>query len=231
MPLTLHQTLIDRTKKVHATTPWLFCWYLELDVTTVATTVLRVVRYPTEINLQLDSNNKYYPFPISWSDYTEEGEANLPRLQLTLSNASRLVARQLHKGQGLIGNLVRLTIVPHDLRATTPIGGQPPFWIQRDFHVVEAALNRTDVVLSLELPNFYERLYPEARYNPNRCRFRFGLVGGGCPYVLSTAAAHTTCDKTLGQCAQRGADMKLRGYPIGILPDFFGGFPGTDIRP
>ncbi len=229
MPLTLHSTLIDSTKEVHATSPWLWLWYIEVDVTTVATTVLRVVRYPEEIVYPV-AGKTFYPFPITWSEYTEEGDANLPRLQLTLANASRLVARQLHKGQGFIGNLVTLTLIPHELHTNIALVGEPPFWIERNFHVVDAAVNRDDVVLSLELPNFYERTYPEARYVPNRCRFRYGLPGGGCPYVLSTAAAHLTCDKTLGECKTRGIDMVNRGYPAGLLPHRFGGFPGTDIR-
>lgn len=227
MPLTLHQNLIDRTKKVHATSPWLWLWYLEVDVTTSATTVLRVVRYPQEITYD---GKTFYPFPVTWNEYTEEGEANLPRLQLTLKNASRLVARQLHTGQGFIGNSVVLTVIPHDIHTDTPGEGDPPFWLTRTFHVVEAAITRDDVVLSLELPNFYERKYPEARYNPNRCRFRFGLTGQGCPYVLSSAAAYTTCGKTLDECKDRGTDMTARGFPSGLLPDRFGGFPGTDIR-
>lgn len=229
MPLTLHQNLIDSTKEVHQTDPWLWLWYLEVDVTTSATTVLRVCRYPQEITYPVGGKT-FYPFPVTWTEYTEEGEANLPRLQLTLKNASRLIARQLHKGQGFIGNLVQLTLVPHDLHTIAPVPEDAPRAIARNFHVVEAALDRQDVVLTLELPNFYERQYPEARYTPNRCRFRFGLFGGGCPYVLSTAAGHTTCDKTLAQCEIRGLDMKSRGYPAGLLPERFGGFPGTDIR-
>lgn len=234
MPLTLHQNLIDSTKKVHADSPWLFLWYFEVDITTSASTVLRLVRYPTEITpLALPAphvGKKFYPFPMSWSDYTEEGEANLPRMQLTLENASRLFSQHLENGQGFIGNLVSLFLIPLDLHLDTPVGGEPPFWIQRNFHVVDAGVDSQDVVLGLELPNFYERLYPEQIYNPNRCRFRFGLQGGGCPYVLSTAAAHDDCSKELVECSTRGLDMASRGYPKRLLPERFGGFPGTDIR-
>jgi hypothetical protein len=221
VPLILAPQTIERTKKVQGSTPWVWLWQIVADETELASPTFALVNYPKALTFR---GVTYHPFPISPGEISMDADS-LPSLELRIANVFKVVARQLHTGHGFIGRSADLSIVPLDLIDAAE--GAHPHSIDWSFHVASASADERDVTLRCEVPNFFIREYPEQRITPGRCRFRFGLPGGGCPYVLTSAAGFTSCGKTQPDCHERGQDMKARGYPEWVaLP--IGSFPGTD---
>ncbi|MFN3242063.1 MAG: hypothetical protein ACE37K_11170 [Planctomycetota bacterium] len=163
----------------------------------------------------------WQPWNFSLSVMRRDGEGNLPGLQLSVDNTTGALMRYLHAGAGLEGNTCRLYTVPQSALSIAYPNHEFERW---DFEVISATATSRAISIRLGFQNFYEKAAPQDRFTARRCRWPFG--SRQCGYVVNSAAAYTTCDKTLGSCIKRGDDHVARGLPR-MNPRNFGAFPGV----
>ena len=228
MPITLPQEFITEAEKPHQSEPWIWCWEIVVDdpVPPATPTWIRVTSNPEIVTMPLPGSGAspavFYPFPMTHSPIENSGEGNLPRLDISLDNTGRTLSTYLETGD-IEGNRATLWLLN---RKT--FGSSVPAYIQWDFEIAGVTMGRDAVAIRCEMPPFFERRVPTERYNAQRCRWlEFG--GPECGYVINSAAAYTTCDRTLEACADRGADEASRKIPV-LHPYRFGGFPGIPIQ-
>lgn len=166
----------------------------------------------------------WYPFPFTFSPIEMNQEGDLPQIELTVDNTARFLMQYLHDGDGIEGNRAILYLVPSGALSLVYPNHQYQRW---DLEVAGVVANEEAIGIRLELPNFLQRRSPTDRYIPSRCRWQYG--SGECGYVLNQFAAFATCNKTIGACIDRGADLIARGLPP-VLPANYGGHPGVSVQ-
>lgn len=230
MPIILPASMASEIEKPHGAAPML--WMVEIELakmyrsgaTIVPAVVARLTSWQDEIDWPVDD-----PVPKTWTPYgftltpiKQDGEGNLPQLDLTIDNSTRLLMRHLHDGSGLEGNACRLYLVS---AAGLAIAYPNHERIELALQIAEANANDEAIQLRLERANFFERTSPTDRYNAATCRWASTFGGPECGYVLNEVAAYSTCTGTLDACVLRGLDHLARGVPV-VHPKRFGGFPG-----
>lgn len=229
MPIELPQTFKDEIEKPRGTDP--LVWFLEIQVSrayeaspgvVVPDVILRLTSHHTELAWPAGSpgSETWYPFNFTFTPIGQDQEGDLPQIDLSVDNTTRLLMRYLHNGRGLEGNYVKLFLVPAAALDLVYPNHEAQQW---DLTVAGALASDEAVTFRLERANFFTRMSPQDRYVAGRCRFEFG--GEECGYVINAVAAFTTCPKTVAACRERGADHRARGLPV-LHPQRFGGFPG-----
>lgn len=217
MTRTLPQNLIDEGQRLHNPLPWWWLYEIELDVTTINRTIARLVNADEIVSW---NSKNWYPYPITHGEITQDTEGNLPQLELVLANVRRDFVRYLSVSQGMTNLLVTITLV-HKAHVAT--GDNVP---SMTFQVRGAAATDQALVLTLEMPNFYEVPIPKDMYMRNRCRWRF--KGTECGYQ----GTNTHCTKRMtgvDGCIFHGDDERANRRPV-LHPGNYGAFPGLPRR-
>lgn len=229
MPLILPTTLKAASERPHARAPWV--WLVDLEVEkrtkTLPAVVLRFTSAAQNVTWPPDPTEgvTFYPLAFEMTDIEQTQEGDLPSVDLAIDNTARTLMRYLHAGRGFEGN--RATVyLTHQEALTTPAYPNHQF-VRFDFAVASAVATEATVTMRLEQPNFFQIRVPSARFVARRCRWEFG--GPECGYPITTAAAYTSCAKTIDDCIQRGMDEAFRNLPV-LHPRRFGGFPGIPTQ-
>ena len=197
-------------------------WLLELTLDRGSETTPPVIARLCDGNSVLQwplgdpDTTTWYPFPFAFSPVEQTNEGDLTRVQLTVDNATRMLMRWLHAGNGFEGNPAKLILVP---RAALSIAYPAHEFESIELQVMDAGANDEAVTLRLGSPNWFNLNSPSERHLPG-CKHEYG--GEDCGYVLNAFAAFPTCPKTIDACSERGEDMVARGLPE-ILPGNYGG--------
>ena len=163
----------------------------------------------------------FYPFPFQMGEQKQDQDGNLPSLELTIDNTTRLLMSALHKASGFEGNRAT-AILTHESCIATP--GYPFHQsIEQSFTIVNAIASSGSIVLKLEPPQFFQQALPRDRFIAARCRWLHG--GPECGYAITPFAGFTTCNHTVSDCTAHGDDEVSRFLPR-LHPKRFGGFPG-----
>lgn len=188
---------------------WIWLWKIVTDITASATSVIFISSQAEEIVLDGDT---YVPFPMKQGGIQQTKDAELTTVEVTLSNATRQVSTFVETGAGLQGMPVTLKLGKRDMLGS---GGALEF----DFTVGNVILTQNAAVLSLETPNYFQRISPRDVFSRDRCRLRF--KGAVCGYV----GTQPVCDKSVPCCISIGDDERDNGLTRNH-PRRFGGFPG-----
>lgn len=205
----------DAMHKVHGDVAWAWCWSIPLHLPPGPAG--RPYLFATNYHSPLVLGVTYYPYPMKVGIVEEDSEGNLPTFELALSNHKRSIAeyfetvpsKESMMGKGVTGFLVNVDT--------------PGDFMTFGFEIEQATLGDEWVVLRMESPRFFQHRIPQDRFNPHRCRWRFG--GEECGYVVNAVAAFTTCSKDIDACVARGNDHVARNLPR-LHPERFGGFKG-----
>jgi phage-related protein len=211
VPLTIPASWQSRILKVHQTDPWAWLWQIEADATASARTVFQLTGYPQQIAF---GGMTFYPIAMQQTAIELGSDGNLPSIDLTISNAARVLAFYFESGLGFMGRPATSWLV------NTGDLAQSMRW---DWRVAAATVTTEAAVVRMESPKFFERKVPQDRFNNARCRWRFGSEE--CGYVINAIALYTTCAKHVADCILRGNDMVNRNLPR-LHPERFGGFLG-----
>lgn len=225
MPVVLpaeYRTPIERPQQPD---PFYWLWEIVLDepLTEPPTEPVwtRLVAAPEDVNWPPGSEDVYAACNMTQSEIETDGEGNLPTLKLGIDNTGRWLMPYLEQIE-LEGNRASVTLINRALLSLA----QPARTF--DFEIAGAQATRQTVELTLEFPNFFERLVPAERYSASHCRWkRFG--GVECGYVINSSAGFTICPRTIPACVARGLDEQSRGLAV-LHPRRYGGFPGIPVQ-
>jgi len=225
MPITLPASFKAEIERPHGTNPLLWFWQVELARASEGfpQIIFRITNHYQSVAWPVGSpgSETWYPFPFTFTPIEQNQEGDLPQVDLSLDNSARLLMRYLHAGDALEGNKVVLYLVPANGLAIAYPNHE---YQQHEFQIAGCSATEEAVTFRLERANFFNRSAPQDRYSAPRCRWEFGSLDG-CGYIISAAAAFTSCPKTVDACTARGADELARGLPV-LHPARFGGFPG-----
>lgn len=190
---------------------WVWLWKITVDITASATSVVYLTNQAETITLGSDV---YQPYPMTQGSIEQTNEGEVTTVTLTMSNVTRKLSTFIETGAGLANMPVTLSLAKRDDLAS---GAALVF----DFTVGNVTLTRASATLTLESPNFFQRVSPRDTVSRDRCRWRF--KGKECGYVGTLS----TCDKSLPTCILRGDDERDSGLTRNH-PQRFGGFPGIE---
>ena len=209
---TLDPNLLLETLKQHNTAPWIWCYQIELEATTIAAPTARLTSTDHEVTIDART---FYPFPIKHDPIRTDSNGDLPQTSLSFSNATREFIRYLETGAGLIGNPVEILLTHEAVLSANE-------WCSWFFEVSGANANNSAITLRLEYPEFYRQPIPMDLFTRDRCRWRY-KDPSTCGYRGSLVG----CDKSLNGangCVARGADEAANGQVV-LHPARFGAFP------
>lgn len=224
MPIILPTSLQQEIEKPHGDVPLI--WLAEIELARgdvgVPGLLFPITSYHEAVTWPLGSPDvrTWYPFPFSFTPLEQNQEGDLPQIQLSVDNTTRVLMRYLHEGSGLEGNRVTLYLVSESGLAIA----YPNHEAQKVTLRISGVTAAEAISLRLEHPNYFARRSPQDRYIPGLCRHEYG--GETCGYVLNGFATYQTCPKTADACVLRGDDHVVRGLPR-LHPRRFGGFPGA----
>lgn len=223
MPVTIPQNFIEQIEKEKATSEFLWLWQLwgHKGGDGIEPVVVQLANALSDVWW---SGMQFHAYPITQTAVEEDGQGNMPSLDLTLANAGGLLMRYLQGKAGVkyfVGQDATAWLVNRSNMSATN-------YSRWDFQIDTwaADVSKGAVALRLQMPNWFRVITPMDRIHPQICDHQFGNLEGGCPYVVNSFAAYTTCNQTLTDCRARGGDMVARSLPP-LLPQMFGAFPGV----
>lgn len=226
MAQTIPAGMAEQAEQPASSKSWV--WLLRIEVEAVSSTVTQPVymqlttyREPHVWPLGTLPVATWSPYPFEVGDLEYSGEGDLPQLDITLANVSRWAMRYLHAHAGLVGRAVELYLLTETGLLLAWPSTESLAW---RFRIVGSQANADSITLRCEMANFWTRKAPQDRYVASRCRWPFG--SNECGYLVNAASGFTTCNKTLGDCVERGDDEVLRGL-VRLHPLRFGGVPGV----
>ena len=195
-PFTENETITDN----HSASPG------SAQVTTPLPTgeaVFRFVRNNEDVTFE---TNIWYKFNFT-IDAMTEAVGKMPSVTLTISNADRTMEGYINKGEGFIGDEVRLIIVYAGDLTTDPA-------IDEVFAIKSVEITSEFASFTLGIPNPLLEPFPSVIYNRRICRFKF--KESDCGY----SGGDTTCEKTMTDCISKSNQDRFGGFP-GIPGSFF----------
>jgi phage-related protein len=188
-------------------------WLYEVQTKADPPTMIRLTNQSLQVVYQ---GNAYYPAPITHGGVGANAESDLDTVQITLGNASLEVAQILESSDGLIGQLVRISVVPESLLETSGSA------VSYEGNVVSTAMGAESLTITVGARNAFKAGFPPFRYTRRKCRWLFGSVECG---VTLAGFSLTECPGyTLTACRQVGDAEVADGRPR-LHPLRFGGYP------
>lgn len=196
--LNLSSLAIIEKNKLTSTGAWLIMLQLDVDDTTI-----RVVHNNEDI-VWPTGGNVWQAFPFSLGEVREDTKGTLPSFSIKVSNVTRALVPYLEATEGFKNGTVRLLVVHSEhLNLITPE-------IDETFDIQSVSVNEMWVTINVGAENPMRMRSPRDRYLKDCCRFKFKST------LCGYSGTATNCDKTFGQCKQRGNSTR------------YGGFPGVD---
>lgn len=223
MPVTVPQNFLEQIEKEKATSEFLWLWQLwgHRGGNGLEPVVVQLVNAPADVWW---GGMQFHAYPITQTEVEEDGQGNLPAIDLSMANAGGLLMRYLQGKDGVkyfVGQDATAWLVNRSNMSQTNFAR----W---DFMIDtwSSDVTRGAVAMRLQMPSWYRVITPTDRIHPQICDHQFGNLEGGCPYIVNSFAAFTECNQTLPDCKARGADLVARNLPP-LLPQMFGAFPGV----
>jgi lambda family phage minor tail protein L len=191
---TLPAVLAIEKNKLTSTSSWL----LLLDVTLTSGVVLNLVRNVIDIEW---NGTTYSRFPFDIDSVSDSGKGELPTLQLTLSNVTRIIQAYLEPLDGAVGSTVDIHVVNSDYLSEDTSS------LDMSFVVISVIMSASKAVFTLGAPSPFRRRFPLIRYIAGHCNWIF--KGAECAYSGSSA----TCNKTFEYCTTLGNTKRFGGFP------------------
>jgi hypothetical protein len=200
---TLPVELLDELGKPDGRFPWLLFGELSVSSTTVAHTLFRFVRYPTERSFQ---GKTWYPFGFKIGSLVIGSDGTLPRVVVEVDDPAGAVRPWLHVADAFRGRPLRLMWVHW---ATLELG----YSIDWTLHIVSASVDEDRVELTCRWTNFFEEQCPHDSFVRGRCRWLQGSTECG------DYRRNVDCGRTLDGCLAVRDDWLSAGlYPIHPTP-------------
>lgn len=223
MPRPLPTVMQVISELSHNSSPWI--WLLRVQAQTdpeLPPVVIPLTTHSAEVTWPPTGPDAetFYPYAWKFGSIEETSEGDLPQLDLTFDNSTRVLMGMAHQVNGFEGADAKLVLINS---ATLAIDTE---FLEWDFVVASSTANAKAFQVRLEMRNFFQVQLPSDRYVANRCRRQFG--GKHCGYVVNEVAAFQTCDKTLTACVAHGDDEVARNLPR-LHPLRYGGFRGIAI--
>lgn len=198
-----------------------FYWLYSITIPSDPPEVLRLVRNSETVNYR---GADYFPFPIAHEPTKKQNSAGLPLMQLSVSNVTREIIAKLEAHDGLIGQLVTVSLV-----SETQLGTSGAPLAEDSAKIVNVSVDTSAANFTLGTSDIYNRSVPKLRVTRYSCRHQY--QDAACGYSLPTTSPYylPTCDKTLdgaNGCRAHGISYESEGIPP-IHPLRFGGFPGV----
>lgn len=223
MPVTVPQNFIEQIEKEKADSEFLWLWQLwgHDGAGGVEPVVVQLANAAADVWW---GGMQFHAYPITQSPVVEDAQGNFPSIDVVLGDVGGLLMRYLQGVNGVryfVGQEATAWLVN---RSNLGAANYSRF----DFLIDTWASNvsRNAVALRLQLPNWFRVITPTDRFHAQICDAQFGNMETGCPYIVNSFAAFTSCNQTLNDCKARGADMVNRNLPP-LLPQMFGAFPGV----
>jgi phage-related protein len=190
--------LIQDANSVNSSSPWIF--FLDVILS-------------NGVNLYLVNNNEnitvggqeYTAFPFSIEPLNQSGDGQIPSLDISISNITKVIQGYIEELDGALGDTVVLTIrsveykeLDHSELAMT-------------FDIIGVNCSDTTLTITLGAPNPLRKRFPPYRYLRGHCKWIF--KEDECAYV----GAFTACARTLDDCIERDNAANFGGYP-GLNP-------------
>lgn len=223
MPVTVPQNFLEQIESEKAKSEFLWLWQLwgHDGAGGVEPVVVQLANAAADVWW---GGMQFHAYPVTQSAVVEDGAGNLPSMDLTLGDAGGLMMRYLQGINGVryfVGQKATAWLVNRSNMSATNYS----IWdFQIDTWAAEPTKNA--VALRLQAPNWFRVTVPNDRFHPQICGHQFGSLAGGCPYIVNSFAAFSSCTQTLADCKARGADLIARNLPP-LLPQMFGAFPGV----
>lgn len=152
------------------------------------------------------NGNNYLPAIFSLSGITETKDAEVPSIQLTLTDLNRILIPDIEAYNGGVGSEVIIRIVNSKyLDNTTPE-------LEETTEILTCTVDESlRVTFTLGAEDLSNRLCPPNRYLKNHCRFIFKGTNGRCGYTGS----ETDCNRTYARCVELNNSTRFGGF-IGI---------------
>lgn len=214
----------EQQTTLRADHPWV--WLYEVEVPTDPPTRFRITNYTEDIEFGFDGAGDpltYSRFPVSAGDIVQSKDGDLPRIRVSVANATREVGAVVEQYGGLVGQPAVIRVV--NIEALDVPGAD----IRFDAQIVRTTANAEAITFELSPANLHDAEFPRWRYMSQHCNFPFG--GVLCGYVIPASPGDTvgtgfsTCPKHLAGCTERGEDEDARSVTV-KHPQRFGGFRG-----
>jgi hypothetical protein len=179
----------------------------------------KMIRLTTESTLVSFKGNAYYPAPITNQGIEQTSEADIGGVDVLIGNASLEVAEILEASDGLIGQQVRITLIPKGLL------GDPTAAISHEADIVGMSMSGGGIRLRLGARNAYQSGFPPFRYTRRRCRWLFGSVECGVNLDTSDGFSLSECPGYTLQACREVGDAEVAAGRDRLHPERFGGYP------
>lgn len=141
-------------------------------------------------------------FPIQGGSDEENAEGEIPRLEVRISNALKIVQGYIEQTEnGLQGDTVIYRVVHSE-----HLGEQA--YLTRQFEIVSSRCDVKWATFQLGAENPYLRRFPLNMFKRNVCQWAV-FKGPDCAY----SGPETTCNRKLGTCISYGNQARYRGFP------------------
>lgn len=173
-------------------------WLLLLDITLTSGLVLNLVRNTVNITWQ---GTEYTAFPFEVDAVSNSGKGELPTVQLSLSNVTRIIQGYLEPLDGAVGSTIDMHVVNSEYL------DEDSSSMDMSFVVLSVTMSVTKIVFTLGAPSPLRRRFPLIRYIAGHCNWQFKSVE--CAY----SGAATTCSRTFDYCDTLGNTVRFGGFP------------------
>ncbi len=163
----------------------------------------RFVRNTEDITFD---SNIYTAFPFDYNAL-KYADNKFASLEVTASNAWRMLESYMRKGNGFLGERVRLIVIYAGALTSNPA-------IDELFEIKKTSADADAIILTLGINNPINSLFPKNRHSRKICRFLFKSTECGYSGVA------TSCVKTLARCLELENEERFGGFPA-IPGSFF----------
>lgn len=185
-------------------------WIMLFEISVSDLEVLRITNNEAAVTF----NSKVYsPFPIAMETMEEGGQGDLPYINITVSNAERILTDYMEQRNGLLDRAVTMKLVNESNLSDDAAS------ITINLVIRQATVTESAISFRLSHHPFFEIDMPHQRFYRARCRWAFKSTE--CGWSSGGTGESETCDKTLD--GDNGCETHLN-------QDRFGGFPGIPRR-
>ena len=204
MPIPISSYAIAEKNKVSSDT----CWLLAMRITIPddpSSQIVRVIANNEDITW---AGYTWQAFPFEIDEIGENSKGEVPRVDVRISNVSRVMEYYLHaydtytKLNGYSPITVEIMVInTGNLGNTTPE-------VSYEFELQQPKTNAQWATFTLGASSPYRKRFPEYRILKNQCQHK-DFKGVECSYV----GAETECDRTLARCKELANAERYGGFP------------------
>lgn len=173
-------------------------WLILLDITLTSGLVLNIVRNNENVTW---NGTEYSAFPFEIDAVSDSSKGELPTLQLSLSNVTRIIQAYLEELDGAVGSIVTMHVV-NSSHLT-----EDSSTLDMSFVVLSVNTTAMKAVFTLGSPSPLRRRFPLTRYLANHCNWQF--KSAECSY----SGDATVCNRTYDFCYTLGNTRRFGGFP------------------